>query len=322
MSFNWIDLVIVLVVGYYVWEGWEDGAMRLSAGLVSFLGSLWLAVKFHGQVGSFIANKLGISASWGDVTGYIVTALGAEMILAELAGRLLRRFPAGWGQSKLNRAAGAFLSTANGLLIITFLLLVLMALPLRGTIKDDIKVSRIGKTMVVLAERYGGEVKSSLDRAAKEAAVFLTVKPASDERVELDFLDPACTYKEDPQAEARMLELVNSERKQVGAKQLSVDLAIVPVARAHSRDMFERKYFAHQNPEGKNVGDRMQEGKVKFTLAGENLAFAPDVETAHTGLMDSPGHKRNILEPEFGRIGIGVINGGECGMMFTQNFAD
>ena len=43
---------------------------------------------------------------------------------------------------------------------------------------------------------------------------------------------------------------------------------------------------------------------------------------AHVGLMASPGHKENILETAFGRVGIGVIDGGSCGLMFTQEFAD
>jgi uncharacterized protein YkwD len=66
----------------------------------------------------------------------------------------------------------------------------------------------------------------------------------------------------------------------------------------------------------------MTESGVQYMLAGENLAYAPTVEIAHKGLMNSPGHRENILRPEFGRIGIGVIDGGIYGKMFTQNFGD
>jgi uncharacterized protein YkwD len=118
------------------------------------------------------------------------------------------------------------------------------------------------------------------------------------------------------------LELVNSERAKTGAKPLVIDEKIVSVARAHAGDMFEKHYFSHVSPEGKDAADRMSTAGVKFTLAGENLAYAADVETAHRGLMESTGHKANILEERFGRAGIGVISGGVCGMMFTQNFAN
>jgi uncharacterized protein YkwD len=70
------------------------------------------------------------------------------------------------------------------------------------------------------------------------------------------------------------------------------------------------------------VGDRLQEHNVRYFLAGENLALAPTLNTAHEGLMNSPGHRANILEKNFRRIGIGVIDNGVYGKMFVQVFAD
>lgn len=86
--------------------------------------------------------------------------------------------------------------------------------------------------------------------------------------------------------------------------------------------MFERGYFSHYSSEGKDVGDRLIEAGIYFNYAGENLALAPDINRAHQGLMDSPGHRRNILDPAFGKIGIGVIDGGVYGKMTTQVFTD
>lgn len=59
---------------------------------------------------------------------------------------------------------------------------------------------------------------------------------------------------------------------------------------------------------------------ISYKTAGENLAGAPSVDHAHTSLMNSAGHRRNILNPAFTHIGIGIINGGPYGMMFTQMF--
>jgi uncharacterized protein YkwD len=66
----------------------------------------------------------------------------------------------------------------------------------------------------------------------------------------------------------------------------------------------------------------MDKAGVKYTVAGENLALAPDVNIAHNGLMNSPGHKANILTPEFRKVDMGVINGGKYGEMFSQEFTD
>ena len=84
--------------------------------------------------------------------------------------------------------------------------------------------------------------------------------------------------------------------------------------------MFARGYFAHDTPEGLSPFDRMREANVRFTTAGENLALAPTIPVAHTGLMNSPGHRANILRREFGRVGIGVMDGGMRGLMVSQEF--
>ena len=84
--------------------------------------------------------------------------------------------------------------------------------------------------------------------------------------------------------------------------------------------MFARGYFAHDTPEGRSPFDRMHEGGVSFQTAGENLALAPTLQVAHNGLMNSPGHRANILGRDFGRVGIGILDGGMRGLMVTQNF--
>ena len=106
----------------------------------------------------------------------------------------------------------------------------------------------------------------------------------------------------------------------MGLKALSPDPELTEVARKHSTDMFVRGYFAHDTPEGRDPFDRMRAADVRFLTAGENLALARSVPIAHTGLMNSPGHRANILRPEFGRVGIGIMDGGMRGLMVTQNF--
>lgn len=322
MNLNWIDWTIVVIVFYYLLNGWETGLAYLAANLFSFLGSLWFSVKFHAPVGSFLTEKLGIPTMWTTVLGFVVVAFLAEAILGEIASRLVRKFPKKYLISKANKWLGALVSTLNGLVVITFFLLIILALPLRGTIKKDISQARIGRTLVKYAERYGGQVKSLLDTATREAQKFLTVTPQSKERISLDVSPETSELTVDEASERWMVELVNSERTKAGLSVLTVDAKITAVARAYSRDMFEKRYFSHVSPEGTDAGDRLESGGVSFMYAGENLAYAPNVPTAHQGLMESEGHKKNILDPEFHRIGIGVVDGGIYGKMFTQNFTD
>jgi uncharacterized protein YkwD len=64
----------------------------------------------------------------------------------------------------------------------------------------------------------------------------------------------------------------------------------------------------------------MREAGITFMNAGENLALAQTLDIAHNGLMHSPGHRANILRPQFGRVGIGILDGGKYGLMISQEF--
>ena len=322
MQFNWIDWIIVGMSVYYLIRGFEIGLIYLATNLVSFLAALWLSIKYHASVGAFFAEKFGVAKIWTTVIGYIVVAFVAEAVISELLGILARKIPKKLIGSRANQWLGSLLSLANGLVLVTFFLLVVSVLPLRGTLKQDIGQSQLARPLVRLADRYGGQVRSTLDDATRQAIKFLTVQPQSTERIILEVVPQKTELAIDSTSEQRMLDLINAERAKVGVPTLSLRAEIVPVARAHSRDMFERKYFSHVNPEGKDAGDRLDDAGVSYFLAGENLAYAPDVGTAHEGLMNSEGHRKNILEPEFRRIGIGVIDGGIYGKMFTQNFTD
>lgn len=101
---------------------------------------------------------------------------------------------------------------------------------------------------------------------------------------------------------------------------LKADAELTAVARKHSVDMFQKGYFSHVSPDGKGPFDRMRNDGVRFTNAGENIALAPTLDIAHSGLMHSPGHRANILRPEFGRLGIGIVDGGKYGFMISQEF--
>lgn len=126
----------------------------------------------------------------------------------------------------------------------------------------------------------------------------------------------------DVEAERAMFELLNQVRREHGLSEFVLDPELTNLARRHSLDMWERKYFSHENPDGLNPLERAEKSAVDFELIGENLALTKTVERAHEGLMLSDGHRRNILDPNFTRVGLGVVDGGIYGKMFTQEFAD
>lgn len=120
--------------------------------------------------------------------------------------------------------------------------------------------------------------------------------------------------------ESKMLELVNQERQKVGLKPLKNDMRLVDISRKKSKDMIDKNYFGHTSPTYGTPFDALKNNGVSYRYAGENLAGAPTVERAHNGLMNSPGHRANILNPNYTHVGIGIVDGGPYGKMYTQTF--
>jgi uncharacterized YkwD family protein len=120
--------------------------------------------------------------------------------------------------------------------------------------------------------------------------------------------------------EQRMIELVNAERGKAGLTPLIADLELSQVARLKSQDMIANNYFSHDSPTYGSPFDMMKQFGISYTAAGENIACNQTVEKAHEALMNSSGHRANILSQNFTHIGIGIVDGGPCGKMFTQMF--
>ncbi len=194
----------------------------------------------------------------------------------------------------------------------------MFAFPISNNISNTARNSIVANKFALQVEWLNEKISPVFDKAVNKSMNKLTVEPESNEIVTLPFKVHHFTERKD--LEAKMLVLVNNERKKVGLQPLANDTALQKVALAHSADMFERGYFAHITPEGKDPFERMREAHVRFYLAGENLALAQTLSIAHESLMNSPGHRANILRPGFGRLGIGILDGGVYGIMISQEF--
>lgn len=120
--------------------------------------------------------------------------------------------------------------------------------------------------------------------------------------------------------EQQMLQLVNKERASAGLDPLTINPDLVRLARMKAQDMIDRGYFDHNSPTYGSPFDMMRANGIRYSYAGENLAGAPTVQSAHSNLMNSPGHRANILNANFSKVGIGVVSGGPYGKMFVQMF--
>jgi uncharacterized protein YkwD len=106
---------------------------------------------------------------------------------------------------------------------------------------------------------------------------------------------------------AAMLELLNRARARAGVRALVRAPALDAIAQAHSADMAQNQFVGHQSPRTGGPDDRVRASGVRILLIGENVAQATSPEVAHRMLMDSPGHRQNILDPRFTHVGIGTV---------------
>lgn len=121
-------------------------------------------------------------------------------------------------------------------------------------------------------------------------------------------------------AEQQMVDLVNKSRADNDLPALKVDVALANVARTKSKDMIDNSYFSHNSPTYGSPFDMMKSFSIRYIKAGENIAGNQTVQAAHDALMKSPGHRANILSSDYTHIGIGIVEGGSYGNMFTQMF--
>ncbi|MEV5274763.1 CAP domain-containing protein [Streptomyces werraensis] len=120
---------------------------------------------------------------------------------------------------------------------------------------------------------------------------------------------------------AEVVELTNRERARAGLPPLSRDPLLTTAAQAHSADMVARDFYAHTAPDGSRPWDRAAAAGSRCRTVGENIACGQrSAAEVVRGWMNSPGHRANILKPEFTRIGVGFAGGGRAGTYWTQLF--
>jgi len=102
--------------------------------------------------------------------------------------------------------------------------------------------------------------------------------------------------------------LVNAKRRSIGCAELKWDSRVAEIAFDHSADMVSRHFFSHTNPDQKGPSERLQESKLGFSSAAENLArYAKTAREAYEAWLRSPGHRRNMLDNRFTRHGVGRV---------------
>lgn len=122
--------------------------------------------------------------------------------------------------------------------------------------------------------------------------------------------------------EMEVVRLVNIERQKEGLAPLNYSEELSKVARTKSQDMAQNNYFSHNSPTYGDPFSMMKSFGIKYRTAGENIAKGYlSAESVVRGWMNSSGHRANILNPSFGKIGVGYVNINGT-TYWTQMFTD
>ena len=195
--------------------------------------------------------------------------------------------------------------------------------------------SPVGTPTVVAAN-----IDSNAPRFAASNNIVVAKAPtplAAQIRARLNLDSPETEATPDALApeEREFIERINGERTERGLNALSLDPLLVLVARSHSREMCDRNYFDHHSPTPglTTPMDRYLHGlkanrmdTPRYLLVGENIYYCSissdtyNVAYGHQALMNSPGHRANILEPRFGKIGVGVFRDAQGEFWVTEMF--
>lgn len=326
----WLDMALFIIILLYAVEGYREGFISSSINLFNFIVSFFVAIQFYSFFGGFLARQFAIPSGFANVIGFFLTAFMVEIFLSfffsVVVTQIEKKLHVAHTDKKvkkhtyINHFLGIVPAILSVFILLAFLFSIILALPFAPFLKQAVSNSQIANFLVSKTQGFEKTTRNVFGEAVNDTLTFLTIEPKSNESVALQFKTSDVSI--DRQAELRMLELVNTERVKAGQNPLVEDRALTELARKYSKDMFARGYFSHYTPEGLSPFDRMEQAGITYLAGGENLALAPNVDLAMQGLMESPGHRANILSENFGKIGIGVMNGGIYGEMFTQEFTD
>lgn len=314
---NIIDLAIIIVFVFYVYVDYQRGFLRLCADLLGLIIAFFIALAFYSQLSEALVAYTTLSAVNARPLSFIAIWFAAQIIFFLFSKIISFDTPVTIKKSAVNLYLGILPAIIKAIIFIAVSMILIVVMPLNQQTKNLFTNSLLGGSTL----KYTVDLEGKLEKifgGSSNTLTFLTNQEVQDATTSLNF---STTQMEiDEEAENILLQNINKERTALNLQPLKSDILVRNVARVHSRDMLIRGYFSHYSQDGKSLADRLIDANASFQAAAENLALAPNANLAHLGLMNSEKHKANILDPEFTRVGIGVMNAGQYGIMVTQDF--
>lgn len=320
LNANYVDFVVLVFLIFFIVNSLKMGFWSSLDNLISFIVSIFAAFFLYPYLSDIIAANFNMSKNMTGIISFLMIFVFADFVISSFIVKLFGLIPKKIIENKWLNFISPILASIESVLIVTILFFFALSAPISIALKSDIENSKFFKNFVSKQEFIRFPIERLFQGFIDEAYTYFTNAP--DDRKVVDLKTSTNNLEVDEITEVQMINLVNQERQKLGLGEVFVDEKLTKVARDHAYDMWTRKYFSHYSPDEENVADRLKKNNIKYVYAAENLALAPSLQIAHKGLMDSEGHKRNILDSNFKKIGIGVVSNGYYGNMYVQVFTN
>jgi uncharacterized protein YkwD/uncharacterized membrane protein required for colicin V production len=319
---NWVDFVLVLIILASALAGLQRGLIRGALDLVAVVISFVIASYGYHRVADLLSSHVAMSDIVANILAFVILLVIVQFAFSVLVLGPLT--PLIWGIRRIpiSRQIDGFLGVipgaVKGVVLAAAIALVLVLTPLGSSFDQPIGQSKVAAHLLSGANQ--AIAKSDGHVGINLADIMLVSEPDPQTGTTLPFHETS-GYHESEADEQTMLAQLNQSRLEHGLSPLKDDPQLRQLAVAHSEEMLKLGYFSHDSPISGSPSDRAKAAGIEYTVFGENLAYAPTIDTAERGLMRSPGHRANILSPDFTQVGIGVIVTSFGTRMVTQEFA-
>lgn len=307
------DIILILCILAFTFIGYQSGFINSFLAIVKWIAGVFIAVLLYKPLAGLLDQYFIIEQQWQWVLSFGMIFSSALFLLSLLISSIKKLITPGVQYSYANKITGII----PGFIAGVFAAIVLAKI-FTASIWFDTPAKQNNSFLLsaMVSSTTGADkiFNNIFNDAAQQVAAAKEAQYGPSELFKSELFTAM------PGLETQLLYLVNNERLQHGLQILLPDTALHTAARLHAADMFTRGYFAHNNPDGATPFDRMRKLGITYRSAGENLAHSYDLDAAHTGLMNSPGHRENILSKRYGKIGIAVLQSDTKGLMVVQEF--
>src|SRR3972149_6309362 len=204
---DWVDFVILLILIYFASEAFRHGVWVILADFVSFTGAFLTSLRVYKFPSAFLRNNFSLSHSISNALGFLITAVILEAIFGFLLAHAITKLPTKLWKNKWSKYLAVIPALGEGIVLIAFILTLVIGLPVRPSIKNDVSDSKIGS--FILKQTLGAEkfVNEIFGGVIEDSLTYLTVKPGSKESIPISVERTELSV--DSVSETEMFKLVN-----------------------------------------------------------------------------------------------------------------